>query len=331
MKKTISFLFLILFFKLNSSAQFVSGKLSKIKILPEQTVSIILTSNDTLNAEIKETVKLNWKVCKYEFVTLDEIAEKGKLGDYYLTVIDSRGANSSGYSTNSAYTEFGKSKNDIEKACKKFKKDKEEGLFFPKLRSLVLVRAFLDPSMIHNNFSHMGGGGIAFNIKEKIGSTLKPDEFTNAVKLNLKTINWLLNTNLQKYFKKGSGKTVESSAVLYNSNSCELKNMILLVSASDSINGKKFDFSYKNFELSEFKKYYPFEVSFATPAKIAEYLHNDTENKYALLVQGVSGRAPVVLIFRISDGAILYGFPAFNAVVPGYTKRIYKKFAKVCN
>src|ERR1035437_7543546 len=90
MKKTITILVLIIAFRIPVNAQYVSGKLSKITILPEQTVSVILTSDESMNASIKETMKLYWKKCKYEFVTMDEIANKGKLGDYYL-MIQNRG------------------------------------------------------------------------------------------------------------------------------------------------------------------------------------------------------------------------------------------------
>ena len=111
MKKTIS-IFLIIIFAINIKAQYVSGKLIEMNITSQQTVSVILTSNEIVNASLKESMKLYWKKCKYEFVTYDEIADTKRIGDYYLTVISIDGL-SNGYSTTAAYTAFAESNKEI--------------------------------------------------------------------------------------------------------------------------------------------------------------------------------------------------------------------------
>lgn len=321
MKKIIILSVLFSAFTIISKAQYMTGKLSTTIILPEQTVSVILTSNETINAALKESIKLYWTKCKYEFVTYDEIADSKKIGDYYITVINPGGFNGSGYSTTAAYTAFGISKKDISsKACKEYKKSKSEFGFICTLTLFSLVSTFLDPCSVDANIAK--------------GTTQEPffhKALNNAIILNIKTINWFLTTDLEKYFKKGRGSGDMAGAIgKYNSNSCELSKMTLLVSTTDTITRREPDYLGKNFDINKFKEYYKFDIQIASPEKIKEYLSTDTKNKYALLVQGVYSRSPVVLVYRLTDGAILFGSFIANSSSPGYNARAYKQFDDVC-
>ena len=102
MKKLIFSILSLFFFSFNLSAQIVDGAIEKYTIREEQTVSVILTGCDTIDNSIKAMMKLHWKKCKYECVSLMEIANREKLGDYYLLLFNGGGVNSGGYSTSIA-------------------------------------------------------------------------------------------------------------------------------------------------------------------------------------------------------------------------------------
>ncbi len=312
------------------SAQMVNDKLSATTISSEQTVTVIL-SNENTNDALQEGVKLNWKKCKYEFATLDEIAEKEKLGDYYLLVRVFSGSSSSGASTNYAYTSFGIPEKDLTKAFKKYKEaknknnDVKDALILKIMGRGELTEALFDPQLV--NFNLSGASGITINLKGSSANSIQPKEILDImVMLNIKTTDWLLNNNDGKYFDKKNGTgPMHAARNIYNSNSSELKKMTLLVTTFDTKKMESPDYWGKNFEINEFKKHYKNTVKIENVDKIKEYLKNDKESKYALLQQSVYGRETFYLITRFSDGAILYGTSTEQSF-PGYKTKTYSQF-----
>ncbi|OFY86441.1 MAG: hypothetical protein A3F72_11640 [Bacteroidetes bacterium RIFCSPLOWO2_12_FULL_35_15] len=321
MKKLLILIILLSVFAINGKAQYVSGELAKINILPEQTVSVILTTNETIDAALQEAIKLYWKKCKYEFVTLDEIAGTKKIGDYIITPIDAGtsggAAFGSSYSTTAVYTTFAKSNKEIsDKVFEEYKKSKSEYGFRGAIILNTLVNVVFDTKLLDGDLFKKAGQEILFQ------QALK-----NAITLNIKTINWIIAAD------SGIKATGEMARAMgkYNSNSCELNKMILLVSSSDAIKRGSPYYIGKDFDLNEFKQHYKFDAKIETPEKIKEYISSDKNNKYALLIHAFYSRSPVVLIIRLTDGAILYGKFISSASFSGFTNRTYKQFDDVCN
>ena len=97
----------------------------------------------------------------------------------------------------------------------------------------------------------------------------------NAIALNIKTINWIIAAD------SGIKATGDMARAMgkYNSNSCELSKMTLLISSSDTIKRCSPYYIGKDFDLNEFKEHYKFDAKIETPEKIKEYISSDKNNK----------------------------------------------------